>query len=205
MGYEAKRKALIKDLQESGAIKSEKVAEAFLAIPRENFVPDSLKEESYDDNPLPIGEGQTISQPTTVAIMTEALDIQEDDKILEIGTGSGYQAAILAAIANKGDIITVERIPFIFEFGKKNLRNFPNVDTYDGDGTNGYPYNAPYQKIIVTAEAKRIPARIFAQLDELGILVIPVNGKLLKVRKVNGEQEIQDLGKFVFVPLIGDH
>ncbi len=206
MTFETKRKKLIGDMKKSGALRTSKVISAFRKVKREDFVPNRFKSEVYLDEPLPIGEGQTISQPTTVAIMTEALELFKGQKVLEVGLGSGYQAAIIAEIVgSKGLVMTLERLPLMYEFGKRNLRDYMNVEIFCVDGSRGYPFKAPYDRIIVAAEANKFPERLFDQLKEGGILVIPVSGKLIKVQKIKGKQEVTDLGRFAFVPLIGDY
>jgi len=168
---------LIKKLKYSNILKSKKIEEALKKTPRELFVLDEYKDEAYCDYPLPIGEGQTISQPTTVVLMTEALDVEKNHKILEIGTGSGWQAAILSKLAKK--IITIERNDKLAEFAKKNLRklNIKNVKVIIGDGTLGYEKESPYDRIIITAATPKIPEILFKQLKEDGKIVAPVGSK----------------------------
>lgn len=180
------------------------VIEAFKKVKRENFVLPQLKRRAYQDTALPYLCGQTISQPTTVMIMTDALSVKKGNKILEIGTGSGYQTAILAElVGSKGKIYTFDIIPEIIKQAKKNLKNYKNVKVYCKDASNGYKRAAPYDRIIVTAGAQKIPKKLIEQLK--GIMVIPVGlyfqQKLMKVTKNKKE----NLGDFVFVPLKGEY
>lgn len=204
--FDAKRKKLVDSLKKSKALNSRRIISAFKKTKREEFIPLNLREHAYTDEPLPIGEMQTISQPTTVAIMTEELEPNSGQKILEIGTGSGYQTAILSEIlGSKGRIISLEKLPFLYELARKNLKNYQNINVFCADGTRGYPYKAPYDRIIVTAEAKKIPEHLIKQLKPGGVLIIPVKGKLLKVQKHKDNYETKELGKFAFVPLVGKY
>ncbi|MGC8977415.1 MAG: protein-L-isoaspartate(D-aspartate) O-methyltransferase [Candidatus Ratteibacteria bacterium] len=201
------REKMVKDQLIARGIKDKKVISAFLKVPREEFVPENLREYAYDDGPLPIGEGQTISQPYIVALMTECLNLKGDEKVLEIGTGSGYQAAILAEIGCK--VYSIERIPVLAERAKRILEKLNyNVKIKIGDGTIGWEEYAPYDRIIVTAAGPEIPDSLISQLSENGgRLVMPVGDRfvqdLILVIK-NGEKlEKINLGGCQFVPLIG--
>src|SRR3989344_560390 len=168
----AEKGALITSWINSGVLKDKEIISAFQKVPRENFVLKEYKEQAYLDEPLPILKNQTISQPTTVAIMTQALAPKAGNKILEIGTGSGYQAAILSEIVGKkGKVYTIERIKGLFEFAKKNLKKHKNVVRIFGDGSKGYKEAAPFSRIIITAAANEIPNALFEQLKEKGILL----------------------------------
>ncbi len=151
-----------------------------LKVDRVNFVPKEYMADAYSDYPLSIGFKQTISAPSIVGLMTEVLDIRENDKILEIGCGSGYQAAILAEIAIKGKIYTVERIPELIEITKEKLKKYNNIEILPGDGYYGYKEEAPYDKIIVTAAPVEIPGPLIEQLKTGGKMVIPVGGRYLQ-------------------------
>lgn len=208
----ATKEDLIKNWISSGTIKDKKVIEAFRKIPREDFIEASRKEESYGDYPLPIGEGQTISQPTTVAIMTQALELQEGHKVLEVGAGSGYQAAMIAEIiCPKGKIISTEIVPELALLAKDNIKklNLKNIEILHRDGSKGYAKEAPYDRIIVTAASPKIPRPLIDQLKEDGIIIIPVGNTLeqvmIKGRKKNGKIAEERLGDFVFVPLKGKY
>ena len=199
----ANKLALISYWRNSGIVVDEKVLNAFEKISRENFLLKKHKHLAYLDEPLPLIEGQTISQPTTVVIMTQALDVKEKQKVLEVGAGSGYQSAILSKlVGTTGKIYTIERIKDLVDFSRKNLRGYKNVFVVHGDGTKGYDKQAPYDRIIVTAAASELPKVIFKQLKEKGVMVIPIEDHLFKITKVKGKAKMEDLGLFVFVPLI---
>jgi protein-L-isoaspartate(D-aspartate) O-methyltransferase len=199
----AGKDALLIYWRSAGIITDEKILAAFEKIPRENFILEKYRVEAYLDEPLPIGHGQTISQPTTVAIMTSALQPEKGQKILEIGSGSGYQAAILSELAGpKGKIYTLERIKVLANFAKKNLRDYKNVSVLHADGTKGYEKAKPYDRIVVTAAASELPMAIFRQLKENGLMVIPIEDHLFRITKVKGKPVMDDLGLFAFVPLV---
>lgn len=186
-----------------------RVIEAFRKVPRHLFVPEQFQSHSYNDHPLPIGEGQTISQPYIVALMTDLLDLSGEDKVLEIGTGSGYQAAILAELGK--EVYTTERHKLLAERAEKIFKelNYQNVKVLVGDGTKGWKEFSPYQKIIVTASAPDVPQPLFIQLDEMGKLVIPIGGRwsqdLVLIEKRKGKMIRKSVCGCVFVPLIGEY
>jgi protein-L-isoaspartate(D-aspartate) O-methyltransferase len=197
------KEALLTYWKISGLVKSKRVLDALAKVPRENFVLEKYREFAYLDEPLPLLAGQTISQPTTVAIMTDSLNVKPGQKVLEVGTGSGYQAAILAELVGpKGKVFTVERIKALVQFAKKNLKRYKNVKVIYADGTKGYKRAAPYDRIIVTACAAQLPDILFAQLKEKGIMVIPIEDKMYRITKIRGKPKFEDLGWFVFVPLL---
>ncbi len=199
---------LISYWKHNNIITDSKVLKAFEKVPRECFVPKHLKALSYEDRPLPIGFNQTISQPTTVALMTQALNLNKGDKVLEIGTGSGYQAAIIAEIVKPGIVITTEIVKPLALKASKVLKKlgFENVKVLHHDGSLGFEKEAPYNKIIVTAAAPKILEAWIEQLGFNGVLVAPVGGlevqTLVKVVKKE-TLKIYNLGEFVFVPLTG--
>ena len=200
-------KQLIENLVSNGYIRTPKIAEAFYKIDRADFVLTDTKDRSYDNIPLPIGHGQTISQPLTVAFMLELLNPKEGDKILDVGSGSGWQSSLLAYIVGeKGKVFAIERIPEISEFGRKNSEKygFKNISFIIGDGSKGYSKEAPYDKIIVAASSKtEIPSKLKSQLRIGGRLVIPVKNSIwLAVRKKYDDYEEKEFPGFVFVPLI---
>jgi protein-L-isoaspartate(D-aspartate) O-methyltransferase len=202
------REELVGALVSEGLLKSKRVIDAFRKVPREKFVPNGLKSIAYSDSPLPIPGGQTISAPHMVAVMTEYLDVKGGQKILEIGTGSGYQAAILSVLNPKGKIYTVEVVPELFNFAKENLKDYKNVHVFSGDGSIGLPEYAPYDRIIVTAGSPNIPKAWVEQLKEKGKIIAPVGGtyeqRLMMVEKKNGKIIEKDLNfPCVFVPLRG--
>lgn len=211
MDYEVLRRNLVRSLVSRGYLSKKEVIEAMLHVPRHCFVPEYQKENSYVDSPLPIGLGQTISAPHMVAIMTENLEVKSDNKILEIGAGSGYQAAVLTELAKDGFIYTVERIQKLAEYARKNLEEcgFRNVEVIAGDGTKGYAVKAPYDRIIVTAGSPGIPKALVDELrDSYGRMLIPVGGQIYQeltlVEKRDGKVLKTNLGGCMFVPLIGD-
>jgi protein-L-isoaspartate(D-aspartate) O-methyltransferase len=199
-------------LKEGGFIKTEKVEEAMINVDRSIFVPQKYINESYEDKPLPIGYGQTISAPSIVAYMTELLELREGDKVLEIGTGSGYQTAILSYIVKeKGLIISIERIKELSEIAYKNLEKLglhKNVKLIVGDGSIGYENDKPYDRILITAASPKIPNFIYDQLKNGGIAVMPVGSieeqKLVVLKKDElGKITIEYNISVIFVPLIG--
>src|SRR3984957_18172062 len=190
-------------------VSSARVLEAMAAVPRHEFVPAQFRNEAYADKPLPIGEGQTISQPFMVAAMTEALELSGSERVLEIGTGSGYQAAVLSLLVSQ--VITVESHTSLALAAQERLTNlgYANVHVHNGDGSAGFLDAAPYDAILVTAGAPEIP-RIFAsQLREGGRIVIPVgdreNQELMQARLQNGELKSRALFHCKFVLLLGRH
>lgn len=204
---EEQRQQLIGALRTAG-ITDARVLAAFLATPREVFVPASYRSLAYEDRALPLDMGQTISQPLMVAIMTQALLLKGSERVLEIGTGSGYQTAILAQLA--AHVYSVERIQQLALAAALHLSQFglENVSLFVGDGTKGWPADAPYDRIIVTAAAPELPKHLVEQLVTWGILVIPVGGhehqELLVVHRAPWGPEVRSLGGCVFVPLIGE-
>ena len=203
---EIAQKRLIKILRDKG-ISDRRVLDAFIKVPRHLFVDGAMYAQAYDDNALPIGLGQTISQPYIVALMTELLELGKNDKILEIGTGSGFQAALLAEFSLR--VFTIERHRELGEAARVRLRNmgYANITFKTGDGTRGWPQHGPFDRIIVTAGAPVVPQDLISQLAMGGRMIIPT-----------GEKEYQDLvvydktpegvthysaARVVFVPLIG--
>jgi len=203
--FEAARAELIEHL--STEIKDERVLAAMRSIPRELFVPPGSRHLAYEDSPLPIGYDQTISQPFIIALMTEALELTGEERVLEVGTGSGYQAAILAKLARC--VITTERVPALAEAAKHVLGSlgFTNVEVHLAEETLGWQREAPYDAIMVTAGAPRVPTDLLAQLAIRGRLVIPVGSRyiqeLYKITKGRKKNIIQNLGGCRFVSLIG--
>jgi len=189
-------------------ISDKRVLEAIQRVPREVFVPEDQYYAAYEDRPLSIGFGQTISQPYIVALMVQALELKREDKVLELGAGSGYEAAILAELARQ--VITVERISELAEGAKRVLEKlgYSNVMVYLAGKKLGWPDAAPYNAIIVSAGAPNIPQILLDQLSLGGRLVIPVGSRwqqdLLKVTKRRGGNKVENLGGCYFVPLIGE-
>ena len=190
-------------------IRSQSVLRAMERVPREQFVPPEARPMAYLDVPLSIGEGQTISQPFIVAMMTQALELRGYEKVLEVGTGSGYQAAILSLLVPQGQVITVERVPALAESAGKALQQlgYDNVSVELAGTTLGAPHHAPFDAIIVTAASPQVPNALVSQLAVGGRLVIPVgsreNQELIKVIRTDEGISMQWLGPCRFVPLIG--
>ncbi len=190
-------------------VRDPRVLEAMLRVPRHLFVPEDLRHRAYEDTPLPIGEGQTISQPYMVAWMTELLGVEEGDRVLEIGTGSGYQAAVLCELA--GEVFSVEKNPVLAREAEERLRSlgYANVRVRVGDGTLGWSEEAPFDGIVVTAGAPSVPQPLLEQLAEGGRLVIPVGSATMQmltvVRKEDGTFRTTEEGTCIFVPLVGKY
>jgi len=205
MDFAAARARLIEHL--GTEIKDKRVLDAMSRIPRERFVPPESRHLAYEDMPLPIGLEQTISQPYIIALMTEALELNGSEKVLEIGTGSGYQAAILAELA--GLVITVERLPALAEGAKQVLGGlgYRNVEIHLPKETLGWPGQSPYDAIMVTAAAPKVPPDLIAQLAIGGRMVIPVGSRYLqelyKITRQKKKNVVQNLGGCRFVSLIG--
>ena len=206
MNLEKERERLLEHLRRE--ISDERVLSAMARVPRELFVPKSSRYLAYEDRPLPIGEGQTISQPFIVALMTQALELVGTEKVLEVGTGSGYQAAILAELAR--EVITVERLPRLALSARRTLRKqgYTNARVYLAPRTLGWRDEAPYDAIMVTAAAPQIPRELMDQLVVGGRMVIPVGSRweqdLLQVIKREEGMTINNLTPCRFVPLIGE-
>ena len=189
-------------------LRSPKIIKAFEKVNRKDFVRSEYVGRAYDDIPLPIGYNQTISQPTTVAFMLELLELKEGLKVLDVGSGSGWTTALLANIVGKkGEVVGVELIPELVNFGRENIGKYcngSNVNIFPAEGTIGYPLKSPYDRILVSASADEIPLELIKQLKVSGVLVIPVKNSIYKlIRKSN---DISDVSKeeypgFVFVPL----
>jgi protein-L-isoaspartate(D-aspartate) O-methyltransferase len=207
-GYALARRRLVEHLQRDIGIVDRRVLAAFEAVPRHHLVPEALWGQAYRDTPVPIGEGQTISAPSVVATMTEALCLRGDERVLEIGTGSGYQAAILARLADS--VLSIERIPRLAADARSALDRLgcTNVVVYLGDGTQGRPEGTPYDRIIVTAGGPEIPRPLLTQLSIEGILVGPFGPRgeqdLVRLRRTGETRFTREvLGRCQFVDLIG--
>lgn len=187
--------------------------DAFRDVNREHFIPENIKNAAYQDTPLPLLRGKTISQPTTVMIMTSALELEPGEKVFEIGTGSGYQAAIIAKIVgHKGKVITTEVVPELVSFARVNLKRteIGNVFVYEEDGSNGMVDEAPFDKIIITSACKEFPKPLLGQLKPNGIIVGPVGSQyeqemIRGIKDKDGHLELEFLGPFLFTPMYGKY
>jgi protein-L-isoaspartate(D-aspartate) O-methyltransferase len=209
MDYRALRQKMVDEQISRRGIKNQRVLDAFLKVERDRFVPDNEKQRAYSDCPLPIGLNQTISQPYIVAYMTEALQLIGKERVLEIGTGSGYQTAILAELAKS--VYSIERLPELSERANELLISlgYGNIHLKVGDGTLGWEEEAPFDRIIIAAATPEAPAPLAEQLREGGRMVYPQGGlfqqELTIAVKVNGVLEAERLCGCMFVPLIGKH
>ncbi len=205
--FAEKRLAMVKEQIERRGIRSPRLLEALRTVPRHCFVPPDQQRWAYADGALRIGQGQTISQPYIVALMTDLLALKGDENVLEVGTGSGYQAAVLAQLA--AQVYTIERHAALSQRAAAVLADLGirNVKFYVGDGTLGLPDHAPYQAILVTAAAPRVPPALLEQLDAGGRLVIPVGDRFRQVLQLwrrRGEQwDHDEIAPVAFVPLVG--
>ncbi|MCM8779991.1 MAG: protein-L-isoaspartate(D-aspartate) O-methyltransferase [Candidatus Omnitrophica bacterium] len=209
MDFSALRKRMIEEQIKARGIRNQRVLSAFLKVPRHEFVPQEFQKSAYADYPLPIGEEQTISQPYIVALMTQSLELTGVEKVLEIGTGSGYQTAILAELAK--EVYSIERFEKLAQNAKEVLDRlgYTNIKIKTGDGTLGWPEELPFDRIIVTAASSRIPEPLIEQLKDKGILVIPLGqafGQTLTVACKNKEGlKMESICGCVFVPMVGKY
>ncbi len=212
--FENEREEMTKRLVQWGYLTNPEIIAAFKKVPRHEFMPPNVRGYAHVDQPMPIGQGQTISAPSMVAIMLEALDLKKGQKVLEIGAGSGYNVALIAEIVGDGGkIITVERVPELAEFGRKNLEKtgYGWVNVVVGDGTCGYEKEAPYDRILVTACAPELPKPLIEQLKEGGKLGAPIGHHYMfqtwTVAEKRSEKDInvRECGGCSFVPLVGKH
>ena len=205
------KQQLEKFWKENGIVSSERVLEAFFEVPREEFVNPMLRAQAYDDTPLPLLRGKTISQPSTVMIMTQALEVEPGNIVFEIGSGSGYQTALLAKLVGpKGHVYTTEIIPELVKFARDNIRRcgLTNVTVTEADGSQGLPDKGPFDRIIITAASPNFPAPLVEQLKENGLIVGPVGQKdeqemVRGTKEKDGKLGLEFLGQFLFTPLIG--
>ncbi len=208
--FERRRRQMVREQLEDRDIEDRDVLDALGIVPREAFVPEDYRSMAYSDRPLPIGKGQTISQPYIVALMTQMAELDGDDRVLEIGTGSGYGVAVASRIAD--EVYTLERHPELAESARASLEEvgYDNVEVILGDGTKGLPDRAPFDAIIATASGPDVPDSLKEQLAVGGRLVMPVGGKtggqrLVGVRRIDeASYDEEDMGFVRFVPLIGE-
>ncbi len=209
MNYKRLRQGMVKDQLIARGISDERVLAVFYKVEREKFVPSDLREDAYGDFPLSIGEGQTISQPYMVALMTQSLELKGCERVLEIGTGSGYQTAILTELSE--EVYSVERIESLAQKAESLLKKlgYSKVKIFVSDGTTGWEEFSPYDRILVTAGAKHVPQPLVNQLKDEGIMVIPVGGvysqELRVIRKKKGRVKSTTVERCIFVPLIGKY
>lgn len=207
--YAKERERMVRDQLESRDIRDKSVLEAMRAVPRHRFVPEQHRHLAYADGPLPIGNGQTISQPYIVALMTQLLELKGNEIVLEIGTGSGYQAAILSHLAQ--EVHTIEMHDSLAQLAEAVLNSLGlnNVKVHIGDGSKGWPENSPYDGIIVTAAAPRVPKPLLDQMAEGGRLVIPVGSRggqfLERWVRQDSDYKREQIAPVAFVPLYGQH
>lgn len=204
--YEEERRRMVDILRGQGV--SERVLEAMMHVKRHLFVPSHLSDQAYADYPLPIGEGQTISAPHMVAMMCDYLALKKGEKVLEIGAGSGYHAAVIAElIGEKGQVYSVERIKWLVKYSRENLKRagYTQVTVTSGDGTLGLPEHAPYDKISVTCAAPDVPPPLLEQLKVDGKMIIPIGRYMQELYLVNKRNGIERERKcdVLFVPLVG--
>ncbi len=209
MDFKELREFMVKTQLIPRGIKDERVLNTMKKVPRHLFVDDPMQYRAYDDMALSIGEGQTISQPYMVAVMTELLELKGNEKVLEIGTGSGYQAAILAELAN--EVYTIERFAVLAKHAEERFRSlgYDNIHIRVADGTLGWSGEAPFDRIIITAGTPKIPDSLIVQLSEGGLIIAPVGDRfsqqLLKCKKSRDRLSEEYHTPCVFVPLIGEH
>ena len=205
---EARKRMVERDFRERG-IKDPRVLEVMSLVPRHLFVPERYRSQAYQDRPLPIGEGQTISQPYVVALMTELLKLKGNERVLEVGTGSGYQAAVLSQLAR--EVYTIEIIPSLAAKAEERLLRlgYGNVQVKTGDGFFGWEEKGPFDAIVVTASAEKIPDPLWNQLQEGGRLVMPLGEthktqRLVRATKIKGKRHVETITGVIFVPMTGE-
>lgn len=207
--YQSKIDKLIKSMRNSGFLNDNKVELAIRKSPRHEFVPKSLLDTAYENIPISLMKNQTISQPSVVSRMTELLNVMEGQKILEVGSGSGWQSAILSFLVAHGKVFSIERHPELVKFAKENLNKLgiQNVDVILGDGSLGLSQESPFDRIIITAACKKVPPPLFEQLSLNGLLIAPVGeypqSLILYKKTSQGIIEIKNQPGYVFVPLLG--
>ena len=209
MDFKELRELMVRTQLVPRGIKDERVLSAMKKAPRHLFVGESMQHQAYDDSALSIGDGQTISQPYMVAVMTELLELKGDEKVLEIGTGSGYQAAILSELAK--EVYTIERVAILAQHAGETFHSlrYDNIHIRVGDGTLGWPEEAPFDRIIITAGTPKTPEPLMEQLSDNGTLVAPIGDRfsqqLIRIKKHKGKTLEEYHTPCVFVPLIGQY
>lgn len=212
--YEREREELVERLVRWGYLSKQDIIDAFKKVPRHEFIPENIRDYSYADQPLSIGHRQTISAPSMIAIMLESLDLKTEQKVLEVGTGSGYNAALIAeVVGQKGGVFSIERVDELAEFGRANLKltGYGWVQVVVGDGTCGYEKEAPWDRILVTACAPELPKPLVEQMKIGGKLGAPVGQHymfqtwMIAEKHDKGELKIEERGGCSFVPLVGKY
>ncbi|MEM0358536.1 MAG: protein-L-isoaspartate(D-aspartate) O-methyltransferase [Candidatus Hadarchaeales archaeon] len=213
LDFEKERERMVEELIRWGYLRTPSIIEAFRKVPREEFVPPSFRKHAYEDHPLSIGYGQTISAPSMIALMLESLKVERGQRVLEVGTGSGYNAALLAELVGReGKVVSIERIPALASFGRENLRKtgYEWVEVVVGDGTCGYPPGAPWDRILITACSPGFPPPLLEQLKVGGRMGAPVGhfyaSQVWKVaEKTERGIEVENYSPCSFVPLLGKY
>ncbi len=209
MDFQTLRQRMVGEQLLARGIKNERVLDAFRKVERHKFIPEDLRPSGYSDFPVPIGESQTISQPYIVALMTELLDLSGNEKVLEIGTGSGYQTAILAELSKY--VYSIERVEVLAQKAEEVISalNYTNVKIKVGDGTLGWPQESPFDRIIITAASPRVPLPLTEQLNDGGKLILPLGESfsqvLTLIEKRNNQFITTEICGCVFVPLVGKY
>lgn len=212
--YEREREELVERLVRWGYLSKQDIIDAFKKVPRHEFIPENIRDYSYADQPLSIGHRQTISAPSMIAITLESLDLKTEQKVLEVGTGSGYNAALIAeVVGQKGGVFSIERVDELAEFGRANLKRtgYGWVQVVVGDGTCGYEKEAPWDRILVTACAPEMPKPLVEQMKIGGKLGAPVGQHymfqtwVIAEKRDKGELKIEERGGCSFVPLVGKY
>jgi protein-L-isoaspartate(D-aspartate) O-methyltransferase len=196
------KKELLQHLRMQGF--SDKIIGAFDSVNREEYIGEALARQAYEDTPLPIGDGQTISQPTTIAFMLELLELEDGHKILEVGSGSGYVISLIKTAYPRSNIIGIERIRSLAQSSQKRLEQFDNVQVINQNGFAGYPRQSPYDRILVSAAADSINKTLIDQLVDGGIAVMPVGDSIYKIIKKDAGYDIESYPGFLFVPLVDE-
>jgi len=205
------KQRLVNFWKQHNVVTSEQIINSFNKIPRETFLPDHFKDKAYHDHPLPTMREQSISQPTTIMMMMQALELEQGQKVFEVGSGVGYQAALIAEIIKPGIMVTTEVIPELVAKSRINIQNvgLTNVKVLESDGGAGFNEEAPYDRIIITAACPTFPQPLIDQLKEGGIIVGPVGDvnsqTMIKGTKIDGRLELDFLGEFRFVLMRGQH
>ncbi len=194
------KQGLLNELRKEGF--SEEIIEAFDKVKREDFISKELKDSAYENNPLPIGFGATISQPYTIAFMLNLLELKNNLEILEVGSGSGYVLALINELSKNSEIYGVERIKELAKSSERILKKYENIKILHGDGTRGLKEKSPFDRILASASADKIPEELVFQLKENGIMVIPVRNSIFQIKKQGGKITKKEHHGFVFVPLV---